>query len=105
MDSGKRNTGLPSQENRKICPESPAPDLPVRTVPVTFDQLDVSNTLCFSNQAMLGRLEAGASMTTTITRRAYWVVLSMVLVLFFTPGLFAQSRPVSASRVARDMND
>jgi len=43
-------------------------------------------------------------MTTTITRRAYWVVLSMVLALFFTPGLFAQSRPASASPVARDLN-
>ncbi len=47
-------------------------------------------------------------MTTTITRRAYWGVLTMFLVLVFRLGLFAQSRPpavsTSASSVARDLN-
>jgi len=47
-------------------------------------------------------------MTTTITRRAYWGVLAMVLVLVLRLGLFAQSRPAavstSASSVARDLN-
>ncbi len=46
-------------------------------------------------------------MTTTITRRAYWGVLTMLFVLLFGIGLFAQSRPAasnSASPVARDLN-
>ena len=45
---------------------------------------------------------------TTTTRRAYWGVLAMVLVLVFSRGLFAQSRPAavstSPSPVARDLN-
>src|SRR5262250_74350 len=51
---------------------------------------------------MLGRLDAGVSMTTTVTRRAYWGVLAIVFVL--ASGLFAQSRQASASPVARDLN-
>jgi len=47
-------------------------------------------------------------MTTTIIRRAYWGVLTMVLMVIFSISLFAQSRPVaastSASPVARDLN-
>jgi len=47
-------------------------------------------------------------MTTTIVRRAYWGVLTMVLMVIFSISLFAQSRPVaastSASPVARDLN-
>jgi hypothetical protein len=47
-------------------------------------------------------------MTTTITRRAYWGVLTTVFVLVFSTGLFAQSRPAavltSASSVAPDLN-
>jgi len=47
-------------------------------------------------------------MTTSITRRAYWGVRTMVFVLVFSIGLFAQSRPAaastSASSVARDLN-
>jgi hypothetical protein len=46
-------------------------------------------------------------MTTTITRRAYWGVLTTVFVLVFSTGLFAQSRPAastSTSTVARDLN-
>ena len=42
------------------------------------------------------------------TRRAYWGVLTMVFVLVFSIGLFAQSRPAaastSASSVPRDLN-
>jgi hypothetical protein len=57
---------------------------------------------------MRGRLDEGAFMTTTIIRRAYWGVLTMVLMVIFSIGLFAQSRPVaastSASPVARDLN-
>jgi hypothetical protein len=57
---------------------------------------------------MLGRLDEGAFMTTTIIRRAYWGVLTMVLMVIFSISLFAQSRPVaastSASPVARDLN-
>lgn len=47
-------------------------------------------------------------MTSTITRRAYWGVLTMVLVVVFRLGLLAQSRPAavstSASSVAHDLN-
>lgn len=46
-------------------------------------------------------------MMTTITRRACWGVLTMLFVLVFGIGLFAQSRPAaptSASPVARDLN-
>ncbi len=47
-------------------------------------------------------------MTTSIARRAYWGVRTMVFVLVFSIGLFAQSRPAaastSASSVARDLN-
>ncbi len=47
-------------------------------------------------------------MATAITRRACWDVLTMVFVLVFTIGLFAQSRtaaaPTSASSAARDLN-
>jgi len=47
-------------------------------------------------------------MTATITRRAYWGVLTMGFVLVFSVGLFAQSRPAAASTspspVARDLN-
>ena len=47
-------------------------------------------------------------MTTTIIRRAYWGVLTMVLIVIFSISLFAQSRPAaastSASPVARDLN-
>ena len=47
-------------------------------------------------------------MATTITRRAYRGVLTMVFVLVFSIGLFAQSRPAavstSGSSVARDLN-
>ncbi len=47
-------------------------------------------------------------MTTSVTRRAYWGVRTMVFVLVFSIGLFAQSRPAaastSASSVARDLN-
>jgi len=57
---------------------------------------------------MLGRLDEGAFMTATIIRRAYWGVLTMVLMVIFSISLFAQSRPVaastSASPVARDLN-
>jgi hypothetical protein len=57
---------------------------------------------------MLGRLGEGVFMTTTITRRTYWGVLTVVFVLVFSIGLFAQSRPAaastSASSVARDLN-
>jgi hypothetical protein len=57
---------------------------------------------------MLGRLDEGVFMTTTITRRAYWGVLTMVFVLVLSIGLFAQSRPAAASTsapsVARDLN-
>jgi hypothetical protein len=57
---------------------------------------------------MLGRLDEGAFMTTTIIRRAYWGVLTMVLMVIFSISLFAQPRPVaastSASPVARDLN-
>jgi hypothetical protein len=57
---------------------------------------------------MLGRLDEGAFMTTTIIRRAFWGVLAMVLMVMFSVSLFAQSRPVaastSASPVARDLN-
>jgi hypothetical protein len=57
---------------------------------------------------MLGRLDEGAFMTTTIIRRAYWGVLTMVLMVIFSISLFAQSRAVaastSASPVARDLN-
>jgi hypothetical protein len=57
---------------------------------------------------MLGRLGEGAFMTTIIIRRAYWAVLTMVLMVIFSISLFAQSRPVaastSASPVARDLN-
>src|SRR5512135_476943 len=65
-----------------------------------------SVTPCFLwNQAMLGRLDEGVFMATTITRRAYWGVLTMVLVLVFRLGLFAQSAvSTSASSVARDLN-
>jgi hypothetical protein len=57
---------------------------------------------------MLGRLDEGAFMTTTIIRRAYWGVLTMVPMVIFSISLFAQSRPVaastSASPVAPDLN-
>jgi hypothetical protein len=57
---------------------------------------------------MLGRLDEGAFMTATMIRRAYWGVLTMVLMVIFSISLFAQSRPVaastSASPVARDLN-
>lgn len=47
-------------------------------------------------------------MTTIITRRAYWGVLTMVFVLAFSIGLFAQSRPAAAATLAssgaRDLN-
>jgi hypothetical protein len=47
-------------------------------------------------------------MTTNITRRTHWGLLTTVLVVIFSTGLFAQSRPVpastSASPVARDLN-
>ncbi len=47
-------------------------------------------------------------MTTTMTRRAYWGVLTTVFVLVFSISLFAQSRPAaastSASSGARDLN-
>ena len=47
-------------------------------------------------------------MTTTITRRAYRGVATMVFVLVFSIGLFAQSRPAAvspaASSAARDLN-
>lgn len=47
-------------------------------------------------------------MTTTMTRRAYWGVLTTVFVLVFSIGLFAQSRPAAASTsaalIARDLN-
>jgi hypothetical protein len=47
-------------------------------------------------------------MTTTMTRRAEWGIPTMVFVLVFTTGLFAQSKPVaasiSASAGARDLN-
>jgi hypothetical protein len=47
-------------------------------------------------------------MTTSVTRRAYWGVRTMVFVLVFSIGLFAQSRPAAASTsapsVARDLN-
>ena len=46
-------------------------------------------------------------MMTTMTRRAYWGVLTLLFVLVFGTGLFAQSRPAasnSASPVARDLN-
>jgi hypothetical protein len=57
---------------------------------------------------MLGRLDEGVCfMATTITRRAYWVVTT-VFVLIFSIGLFGQSRPAAistpASSVARDLN-
>ena len=41
-------------------------------------------------------------MTTTATRRAYWGVPAIVFVL--VSGLFAQSRPASASPVASNLN-
>src|SRR5262245_22288756 len=58
---------------------------------------------------MLGRLDEGVCfMTATIPRRAYWGVLTMVFVLVFSIGLFAQSRTAAASTspspVARDLN-
>jgi len=57
---------------------------------------------------MLGRLDEGGFMTTTIIRRPYWGVLNMVLMVIFSISLSAQSRPVaastSASPVARDLN-
>jgi hypothetical protein len=47
-------------------------------------------------------------MATSITRRAYWGVLTTVFVLVFSIGLFAQSRSAavstSPSPVARDLN-
>jgi hypothetical protein len=47
-------------------------------------------------------------MATTITRPAYWGILTVVFALVFSIGLFAQSRPApastSASSVARDLN-
>jgi len=47
-------------------------------------------------------------MTATIPCRPYWGVLTMVLVLVFSIGLLAQSRPVAASTspspIARDVN-
>jgi hypothetical protein len=43
-------------------------------------------------------------MATTVTRRAYSGVLTVVFVLAFSIGLFAQSRPATASSVARDLN-
>jgi hypothetical protein len=46
--------------------------------------------------------------TTTITRWAYWGVLTTVFVIVFSIGLFAQSRlaaaSISACSVARDLN-
>jgi predicted PurR-regulated permease PerM len=58
---------------------------------------------------MLGRFNEGVRfMATTIPRRAYWGVLTMVFVLVFSIGLFAQSRPTAApataSSVAPDLN-
>ena len=43
-------------------------------------------------------------MTTTMARRAYWGVLTMLFVPVFSLGLFAQSRPAAASSMARDLN-
>jgi hypothetical protein len=47
-------------------------------------------------------------MTISVTRPAYWGVLTMVFVLVFRISVFAQSRPVAASTppsaVARDLN-
>ncbi len=47
-------------------------------------------------------------MATTVTRRAYWAVLTISLVSVFSIGLFAQSRSAAASTsvppVARDLN-
>jgi hypothetical protein len=47
-------------------------------------------------------------MTATISCRAYWGVLTMVFVLVYSIGLFAQSRPAAASPspspLARDLN-
>lgn len=68
-----------------------------------------SVTPCFLwNQAMLGRSDEGVClMATTVTRRMHWSVLT-VLVLIFSMGLFAQSRPAAASTsgssVARNLN-
>ena len=77
-------------------------------MPVDIAQLDVGNALFPVRQAMLGRLDEGAYMTTTITRRAYWGVLTMVFVLVFSTGSFAQSRPaaasISGSSVGRGLN-
>src|SRR5215467_5478339 len=58
---------------------------------------------------MLGRLDEGVCfMTATIPCRAYWGVLTIILVLVFSIGLLAQSRPVAASTspspIARDVN-
>src|SRR5260370_38915060 len=56
----------------------------------------------------LGGWMKGVFMTSSVTRRAYWGVRTMVFVLVFSIGLFAQSRPAaastSASSVARDLN-
>jgi hypothetical protein len=57
---------------------------------------------------MLGRLDEGVCfMAATITRPADWGVLAMIFVLVFSPGLFAQSRPVatpsSPSPIVRDL--
>ena len=58
---------------------------------------------------MLGRLDEGDwFMAIAITRRAYRDVLTPVLVVVFSIGAFAQSKPVaartSAPSVARDLN-
>jgi hypothetical protein len=57
---------------------------------------------------MLGQLAEGVFVTGAITRRAYWGVLTIVLVLVFRIGSFAQSRPAAASppasSVVRDLN-
>ena len=41
---------------------------------------------------------------TTMTRRAYWGVLTIAFVLVISPGLLAQSRSAGAAPVARDLN-
>src|SRR5260370_5216997 len=56
----------------------------------------------------LGGWMKGVFMTSSVTRRAYWGVRTMVFALVFSIGLLAQSRPsaasTSASSVARDLN-
>src|SRR5689334_491010 len=43
-------------------------------------------------------------MATTITRRAYSLVITLGFVLTFSVGVFAQYRPATGSPVARDLN-